>query len=266
QGTKIPSLIEVFWLQGEQEDRTDALADLAKFASTLRWRSRDPAIPASHRHAAERVVAEVEALCGGGGSFTDLLRQLVAWRRQENLVQPEKQAGRFRFRRRELPPLWFDHLARELDGPEWRIALSIATHRPYADLSNVLLLLEGRLDAELVDDLALGLAWIERRGLPRLPSPDGSIPWLPPDYLAGLLLSQWRFDDHCPVQGDRASWRELLQSGRPGEAMAVALHRLRVGGVVSWSWPAIAHSDPQRLLQAVEVPIHPVTLGKLLRR
>jgi hypothetical protein len=53
--------------------------------------------------------------------------------------------------------MWFDLLARELEGPEWRIAL--------------------------------GVARIERRGLPRLPSPDPDTPWQPPDYLAELLLN-----------------------------------------------------------------------------
>jgi hypothetical protein len=38
--------------------------------------------------------------------------------------------------------------------------------------------------------------------------------------------------------------------------MEVALHRLRVADVVSWSWPAIAASDPQRLLRAVQLPVH----------
>jgi hypothetical protein len=104
QGNKIPSLIEVSPLTEGQDDRTDALADLAKFASALRWRSRDPAVPSSHRHAAERVVAEVEALSGGGGSFAALLRQLVAWRLQENLLKPDKQAARFRYGRGSCRP------------------------------------------------------------------------------------------------------------------------------------------------------------------
>jgi len=64
------------------------------------------------------------------------------------------------------------------------------------------------------------------------------------------------------VDGDRARWRELLLTGRPEEAMEVALHRLRVTEVVSWHWPAIAASDPERLLRAVEVPVHPRTLGR----
>jgi DNA-binding transcriptional LysR family regulator len=84
----------------------------------------------------------------------------------------------------------------------------------------------------------------------------------PPDYLVGLLLNQWHFDAHTPVTGDRASWRELLLAGRPEEAMEVAMHRLRVTDVVSWPWPAIAASDPERLLRAVQVPVHPSTLGR----
>ena len=44
--------------------------------------------------------------------------------------------------------------------------------------------------------------------------------------------------------------------------MEVALHRLRVTDVVSWPWPAIAASDPGRLLRAVEVPVNPRTLGR----
>ena len=263
QGTKIPSLIEVFPLRDDQEDRTDALAALASFANSLRGRSKDPAVPASHRHAAERVVAELEVLSGGGGSFVSLLRQLVAWRRQEELLSREKQTSRFRFSRPELPPSWFELLAREVEGPEWRLALALATGRPYADINDVLLMLEGRLDADQVDDLKLGIAWIERRGLPRLPAPEAQLPWLPPDYLAGLLLNQWLFDPHVPVQGDRARWRELLLSGRPEEAMAVALQRLRIAEVVSWNWPAITHSDPQNLLRAVQVRVHPSTLGRL---
>jgi CRISPR-associated protein Csx17 len=263
QGTKIPSLIEVFSLNDGQEDRTDSLADLARFASTLRWRSRDAAVPTSHRHAAERVVAELEVLSGGSGSFAAMLRQLVAWRRQEELLKPDQQSPRFRLRRRELPPIWFELLARELDGPEWRLALALATGRPYASTRDVLLLLEGRLDEDLVSDLEMGIGWIECRGLPRLPSPEVQLPWLPPDYLAGLLLNQWSFANHVPVAGDQSRWRELLLAGRPEEAMAVALHRLRIAEVVSWPWPAITHSDPQRLLKAVQVAIHPLILQRM---
>ena len=298
QGTKIPSLIEVFPIHDDQEDRSDALAGVAGFASTLRWRAADRSIPTSYRNSAERVVAELEALSGGGGSFTALLRLLVAWRQQEDLKPEGDRLQRFRWGRRELPPQWFSLLERELDGPEWRLALALgtgqvlpthlrrptrssgskpndkttrdqrqnlllttrATGRPYAGLADVMLLLEGRVDDELVDDLALGVAWIERRGLPKLPPPETQLPWLPPDYLAGLLLNQWHFDAHSPVDGDRARWRELLLTGRPEEAMEVALHRLRVTDVVSWPWPAIAASDPERLLRAVEVPVHPRTL------
>ena len=300
QGTKIPSLIEVFRLHDDQEDRSDALAGVAGFASTLRWRAAARSIPTSDRNSAERVVAELEALSGGGGSFATLLRHLVAWRRREDLKPEDDRLQRFRFGRRELPPEWFSLLERELDGPEWRLALALgtgqvlpshlprptrpsesklngkttrqqrqnqrltplATGRPYAGLADVLLLLEGRVGEELVDDLALGVAWIERRGLPKLPPPDTHLPWLPPDYLAGVLLNQWRFDAHSPVEGDRARWRELLLAGRPEDAMEVALHRLRVAEVVSWPWPAIASSDPHRLLRAVEVPVHPHTLGR----
>jgi CRISPR-associated protein Csx17 len=300
QGTKIPSLIEVFPLHDDQEDRSDALAGVAGFASTLRWRAADRSIPTSYRNSAERVVAELEALSGGGGSFTALLRLLVAWRQQEDLKPEDDRLQRFRWGRRELPPQWFSLLERELDGPEWRLALALgtgqvlpthlrrttrtsgskpndktpreqlqnqrltplATGRPYAGLADVMLLLEGRVDDELVDDLTLGVAWIERRGLPKLPPPETQLPWLPPDYLAGLLLNQWHFDAHSPVDGDRARWRELLLTGRPEEAMEVALHRLRVTEVVSWPWPAITASDPVRLLRAVEVPVHPRTLGK----
>ena len=157
-------------------------------------------------------------------------------------------------------------MAREVEGPEWRLAISQATGRPYASLADVLLLLEDRLDTELVYDLAQGVAWIERRGLPKLPPPETLIPWLPPDYLAGLLLNQLPFPAHCPVAGDRARWRELLLAERPEEAMAVALHRLQVAEVVSWNWPVITSTDPHRLLRAVQVPIHPLTLEKAKAR
>ena len=104
--------------------------------------------------------------------------------------------------------------------------------------------------------------WIDRSGLPPIPEPEETLPWLPPDYLAGVLLNQWRFDEHVPIKGDRDRWEQLLLAGRPEEAMEVALHRLRVTDVVSWAWPAIAASDPERLLRAVEVPVHPRTLGR----
>ncbi len=220
-------------------------------------------VPASHRHAAERVVAELEVLSGGGGSFATLLRQLVARRRQEELLSREKQTARFRFGKPELPPSWFELLARELDGPEWRLALALATGRPYGGINDVLLMLDGRLDADQVDELQQGIGWIECRGLPRLPAPEAQLPWLPPDYLAGLLLNQRLFDPHVPVVGDRARWRERLLAGRPEEVMVVALHRLRIAEEVSWPWPSITHSDPQRLLRAVDVPVHPATLGRL---
>jgi CRISPR-associated protein Csx17 len=263
KGTKIPSLIEVVQLADGKEDRTDALAAVAAFAWRLRMRGKDPATPTSYRCAAEQVVAELEVLSSGSGSFASLLRQLVAWRLQEELLKPDQQSPQFRFRRRELPPLWFELLARELDGPEWRLALALATGRPYASTRDVLLLLEGRLDEDLVSDLEMGIAWIERRGLRRLPSPEVQLPWLPPDYLAGLLLNQWSFANHVPVAGDLSRWRELLLAGRPDEAMAVALHRLRIAEVVSWPWPAITHSDPQRLLKAVQVAIHPLILQRM---
>ena len=95
-----------------------------------------------------------------------------------------------------------------------------------------------------------------------MPEPEDTLPWLPPDYLAGVLLNQWHFDGHVPIKGDRDRWVQLLLAGRPEEAMEVALHRLRVTDVVSWPWPAIAASDPQRLLRAVEVPVHPRSLGR----
>lgn len=266
QSTKIPSLIEVFPLADGREDRTDALANVAGFASTLRWRASDPSTPASYRHAAERVVAELEILSGGGGSFAALLRHLVTWRLQENLNAEDKQLNRFRFRRKELPPEWFALLARELEGPEWRLGMALATHRPYASLDDVLLLLEGRLDVDLVDDLEAGLPWVDREGLPPDPQPQEEIPWLPADYVVGLLLNQWRFGEHVPIDGDRKRWRELLLADRPAEAMQVALHRLHVSEVVCWPWPTITCSDPQRLLRAVKVPINPVVMGRALRR
>ena len=262
QGTKIPSLIEVFPLHNDQEDRSDALAGVAAFASTLRWRAADRSIPTSYRNSAERVVAELEALSGGGGTFTALLRHLVAWRQQEDLKPEGDRLQRFSKGRRELPPQWFGLLERELDGPEWRLGLALATGSPYASLADIALLLANRIDAGLLRDLQKGIAWIDRSGLPPIPEPEESLPWLPPDYLAGVLLNQWRFDEHVPIKGDRDRWEKLLLAGRPEEAMEVALHRLRVTDVVSWAWPAIAASDPERLLRAVEVPVHPRTLGR----
>lgn len=263
QGTKIPSLIEVFPLSDGVEDRTDALAGVAGFTSTLRWRAADRSIPTSYRNSAERVVGELEALSGGGGSFTTLLRHLVAWRRQEQLKPEDDRLQRFSFGRRELPVQWFSLLERELDGPEWRLGLALATDRPYASLAEISLMLNGQIDSELVEDLTAGIPWIDRSGLPNLPEPEADIPWLPADYLAGVLLNQWHFDAHVPIQGDRDRWRELLLANRPEEAMAVALQRLRVAEVVRWRWPAITQTDPARLMQAVRVPIHSGTLRTL---
>lgn len=258
----LPSLIEVFPLHDDQEDRSDALAGVAAFASKLRWRAADRSIPTSYRNSAERVVAELGVLSGGGGSFTSLLRLLVAWRRQEDLKHEGDRLQRFSKGRRELPPQWFSLLERELDGPEWRLGLALASGSPYASLTDIALLLNDRIDADLLRDLEAGIPWIDRSGLPPIPEPEESIPWLPPDYLAGVLLNQWRFDEHVPIKGDRDRWEQLLHAGRPEEAMEVALHRLRVTDVVSWPWPAIAASDPERLLRAVEVPVHPRTLGR----
>lgn len=311
KGTKIPSLIEVFALGEAQDDRSDVLAGIVKLSSSLRSYAKNKAVPASYRHAAERLVAEVEVVAAGSGSYSELLKRLLAWRRQEDVSQQEPKATdqqatairrSFQFGSPSLPPQWFDLLARELDGPEWRLALSLgtgqiaapkarkpgqpgkgstadkerkkadrldqplATGRPYARLMDVLLLLDSRLDAELIADLAIGVAWIERRGLPKLPPPEETIPWLPPDYLAGLMLNQLQFGEHVPIKGDRDRWRELLLAGRPEEAMAIALHRLQISEVVSWRWPAVTSSDPERLLRAVEVRINPVTLGRVMRR
>jgi CRISPR-associated protein Csx17 len=256
QGTKIPSLIEVFPLVVGQEDRSDALAAVAGFASTLRTRCADRSNPTSYRNCAERVVAELEALSGGGGSYGTLLRHLVAWRRQEELKPKGVRLPHFRFGESELPPQWFGLLEQELPGPEWRLGLALASGIPYATLADITLLLADRIDAELVSDLEAGLGWIDPSGLPLVPEPEETLPWLPPDYLAGLLLNQWHFDAHVPIKGDRDRWQQLLQAGRPAEAMEVALHRLRVADVVSWPWPAIAASDPQRLLRAVQLPVH----------
>jgi hypothetical protein len=262
QGTKIPSLIEVFPLVDDQEDRSDALAAVAGFASTLRVRCADRSNPTSYRNSAERVVAELEALSGGGGSYGALLRQLIAWRRQEDLKPGGVRLPHFRFGESELPPQWYGLLEQELAGPEWRLGLALASGIPYATLADITLLLADRLDAELVSDLEAGLGWIDPSGLPMVPEPEESLPWLPPDYLAALLLNQWHFDAHVPIKGDRDRWQQLLLAGRPAEAMEVALHRLRVADVVSWPWPAIAGSDPQRLLRAVQVPVHLRSLGR----
>jgi len=262
QGTKIPSLIEVFPLVDDQEDRSDALAAVAGFASTLRGRCADRSNPTSYRNSAERVVAELETLSGGGGSYGALLRQLVAWRRQEDLKPEGIRLHRFRFGESELPPQWYGLLEQELAGPEWRLGLALASGIPYATLADITLLLADRIDAELVNDLEAGLGWIDRSGLPLMPEPEESLPWLPPDYLAALLLNQWHFDAHVPIKGDRDRWQQLLHAGRPAEAMEVALQRLRVADVVSWPWPAIAGSDPQRLLRAVQVPVHRRSLGR----
>lgn len=266
QGTKIPSLIEIVRLEDDEEDRTDALAGVAAFTWRLRMRAKDAAIPTSYRHAAEQVVAALEQASGGSGSFSALLRALVAWRHQEELRPEKEQIKDFRIRTKSLPPQWFELLRRELDGPEWRLSLSLATGRPYAILADIRLLLEGRVDEALVDELATGIAWIERRGLPPLNAPELDIPWLPPDYLAGVLLNQWRFDAHAPVRADRMRWQELLLAGRPEEAMEIALQRLRVADVVSWNWPAITATEPGRLLAAVRVPVHPVSLGRALKK
>jgi CRISPR-associated protein Csx17 len=262
QGTKIPSLIEVFPLVKDQEDRSDALAAVAGFASTLRTRCADRTLPTSYRNSAERVVAELETLSGGGGSYGALLRQLVAWRRQEDLKPGGVRLPHFRFGESELPPQWYGLLEQELAGPEWRLGLALASGIPYATLADITLLLADRIDAELVYDLEAGLGWIDRSGLPLVPEPEETLPWLPPDYLAALLLNQWHFDAHVPIKGDRDRWQQLLHAGRPAEAMEVALHRLRVADVVSWPWPAIAGSDPQRLLRAVQVPVHRRSLGR----
>jgi hypothetical protein len=104
-----------------------------------------------------------------------------------------------------------------------------------------------------VSDLEAGLGWIDPSGLPLVPEPEETLPWLPPDYLAALLLNQWHFDAHVPIKGDRDRWQQLLLAGRPAEAMEVALHRLRVADLVSWPWPAIAAGDPQRLLRTVQL-------------
>jgi len=68
------------------------------------------------------------------------------------------------------------------------------------------------IDAELVNDLEAGLGWIDPSGLPLVPEPEETLPWLPPDYLAGLLLNQWHFDAHVPIKGDRDRWQQLLSS------------------------------------------------------
>ena len=58
----------------------------------------------------------------------------------------------------------------------------------------------------------------------------------------------------------------MKQPHRPEEAMAVALQRLQNAEVVSWRWPVIANSDPQRLLRAVAVRIDPISLERAWRQ
>lgn len=263
QGTRIPSLIEIFPLAG-CDDRTDALAPIAKFAWQLRMRSKEA--PASYRHAAGRVVAELEALSGGGGSFAELLRRLVTWRQQDNLQPEDKRIQRFRLPayKPQLASSWLDHLQREINGPEWRVGLSLATKRPHAFLEDIALILEGRLDLDLINVLRQGISWIDQTELPES-SVQAAVPWLASDYLAGVLLNQWWFSPSTPIEGDRKRWRELLEAHRAEEAMAVALQRLRMAEVVSWPWPTITNTEPTRLLVAVQIPLHPKTLGQLIR-
>lgn len=176
QGVKIPSLIEVFPLVDDQEDRSDALAAVAGFASTLRGRCADRSNPTSYRISAERVVAELEAHSGGGGSYCTLLRHLVAWRRQEELKPKGDRLPRFRFGDSELPLQWYGLLEQELAGPERRLGLALASGIAYATLADITLLLADRLDAELMYDLEAGLGWINPSGLPMVPEPEESLP------------------------------------------------------------------------------------------
>lgn len=82
--------------------------------------------------------------------------------------------------------------------------MALAFQKPYASQSDVRLLLEERIDQALLDDIALGLPWIAREGLPPWPDPEDTIPWLPADDLAGQLLNQWPFPSQVPVQGERS--------------------------------------------------------------
>lgn len=82
---------------------------------------------------------------------------------------------------------------------------------------------------------------------------------------AGLSLSEaaelQAAAEACAADADAFSANG--EANRPEEAMAVALQRLRAAELVSWPWPAIAQSEPQQLLKAVEVPLHPATLQAL---
>jgi hypothetical protein len=218
QGTKIPSLIEIFPLHDDQEDRSDALAGVAAFASTLRWRAADRSIPTSYRNSAERVVAELEALSGGGGTFTALLRHLVAWRLQEDLKPEGDRLQRFSKGRRELPPQWFGLLERELDGPEWRLGLG--TGSPYASLADIALLLADRIDADLLHDLQKGIPGSTAPACPRSPNPKNSSPGSRPTTSPGCCstsgASMSTFpsratatagSNSCSPAGPRRPWR-----------------------------------------------------------
>ena len=59
-------------------------------------------------------MAEVEQLSGGGGSYTGLLRALVALKRQQRISTTA-----WALRYPELSSVWLDLLQVELDGPEW---------------------------------------------------------------------------------------------------------------------------------------------------
>ena len=259
QGMRIPSLLETFVL-ADQPDRTDALAPVVDFAWRLRMKAKDPSTPTSLRVCSERVVAEVERLSGGGGSYTGLLRALVALKRQQTISTTA-----WALRYPELSSVWLDLLQVELDGPEWRIALACSRHQPAAPLADLALFLQGQLDCDLIEALTEGLRWVTPLTPRPAPLAEEVLPWLPADYVAGVLLQQWTFDAHAPVARDRERWRELLQADRPAEAMAVALHRLRMAEVVSWSWPLISATAPELLLRATTVPISWQALRALRR-
>jgi CRISPR-associated protein Csx17 len=259
QGMRIPSLLETFVL-ADQPDRTDSLALVVDFAWRLRMKAKDPSTSTSLRVCSERVVAEVEQLSGGGGSYSGLLRALVALRRQQTIS-----TSCWALRYPELSSLWLDLLQVELDGPEWRIALACSRHHAAAPLADLALLLQAQLDIDLMDVLAEGLRWVLPQAPRPAPMPEELVPWLPADYVAGVLLHQWPVEEDAAVSRDRERWRELLQAERPAEAMAVALHRLRMAEVVSWHWPLISATAPQLLLRAARVPVSRQALRALRR-
>ena len=89
-------------------------------------------------------------------------------------------------------------------------------------------------------------------------------PWLPIDYVVGVLLNQGRAASSNADASDVATWKNLIAMQRLDEACEVGLHRLSVRGVVRTDMSPFSSLDSKTLLLSSSIPVHGSDIGGLI--